>query len=547
MPYPPLVAAFTQRRPKPEKAVEVNVCSLEDISDGEMKEVAVDDGKVLIVRIGHEVRAIGAKCTHYGAPLVEGVLHKGRIICPWHHACFHAKTGAVLEPPALDSLPCYRVRMDGDDVFVDMSDFTTALAHSAATSDPDRGSAPAAADRVVAIIGAGAAGYIAAQTLRELGERGRIVLITREDRAPYDRPNLSKDYLSGHADPAWMPLRDEKWFDQHSVELERGRLVSRVSAADHVVKFDDGSTLSYSVALIATGGSPRALKVPGAELDNVFLLRSFDDSDAIIAAAGEGGRAVVIGASFIAMEAASSLRELGVEVTVVAPDKVPFERIFGAEVGAMLQRLHEDKGVSFRLGAEVERIDGEIAAEAVVMSDGSRLPTDCVVVGVGVTPATDMLEGVTLDERGGVVVDDYLYAGNDIYAAGDIASFPAPHTGERIRIEHWRTALQLGKIAARNIVAGDGVRVRFEDVPFFWTRQHGKTLQYVGHAREWDEVIHDGDVAGGSFIAYYFHSGRLVAAAAMDRPDALTHIGERLRVNDLPTRDELRAIENEAR
>jgi NADPH-dependent 2,4-dienoyl-CoA reductase/sulfur reductase-like enzyme len=183
----------------------------------------------------------------------------------------------------------------------------------------------------------------------------------------------------------------------------------------------------------------------------------------------------------------------------------------------------------------------------VVLADGKHLPADCVVVGIGVTPATDILEGVKLDERGGVIVDEYLYAGDDIYAAGDVASFPAPHTGERIRIEHWRTALQLGKIAAHNIAAGEGAKVRFEDVPFFWTRQHGKSLQYIGHAREWDEVIHDGDVAGGSFIAYYFNKGRLVAAAAMGRQDALTHIGERLRVNDLPTPAELRAGADKSR
>lgn len=502
---------------------------LSDIGDGEMKEVTVDDTKVLLVRTGDEVHAVGAHCTHYGAPLVDGVLHDGRIICPWHHACFHPKSGAVLEPPALDSLPCHRVRLADGEVFVDISDPSTVPGTPVVSDGSDSG-------RVVAIIGGGASGYMAAQTLREAGEAGRIVLITREDRAPYDRPNLSKDYLAGNADPAWMPLRDEAWFEEHDIELQRERTVSRVSAAEHRVEFEDGSSLDYSVALIATGGVPRALNVPGADLQNVFLLRSFDDCEAIIAAAGDGGKAVVIGASFIALEAAASLRERGLDVTVVAPESVPFERIFGKEIGEMLQRRHEANGVAFRLNAGVERFEGgsadNEAVKEVVLADGSRLEADCVVVGVGVVPATKFLDGVDLDERGGVIVDEHLYAGNDIYAAGDVASFPAPHTGERIRIEHWRTALQLGKIAAVNIAGGDS---RFEDVPFFWTRQHGKSLQYIGHARAWDEVVHDGDVAGGDFIAYYFNEGRLVAAAAMGRADDLTRIGERLRVNDLPT------------
>src|SRR5690606_21110309 len=256
--------------------VESKVFSLSDLGDGEMKEVAVGDTKALLVRLGNNVHAIGANCTHYGAPLVDGVLHDGRIICPWHHACFHPKSGAVLEPPALDSLPCFHVRIEGNDIFVDVSEPVTAPATPVLVQDRDERTDP---DRVIAIVGGGASGYIAAQTLREAGEPGRIVLISRENRVPYDRPNLSKDYLAGNADPAWMPLRDEAWFEEHNIEFEREKTVKRVAAADHRIEFEDGSTLDYSVVLIASGGIPRALDVPGADRENLFLLRSFDDCD----------------------------------------------------------------------------------------------------------------------------------------------------------------------------------------------------------------------------------------------------------------------------
>src|SRR6476620_6834725 len=317
-----------------------------EINDGEMKEVSVGETKVLLARTGDRCHAVGANCTHYGAPLVDGALVGDRIICPWHHACFRASTGDLLEPPALDSLPNYPVEIRGDEIFIELPAEPTdrrTPALSRAVPDVD--------NRVVIIVGGGAAGFAAAQTLREDDFAGRIVMVTREDRTPYDRPNLSKDYLQGHAEPEWMPLRPDEFFEEHDIELLRGREATALDTSAKELKLNDGSTLGYDSLLLAMGGAPRRLNLANSNLANIHVLRSFDDADAIVAATEGANNVVIVGASFIGMEAASSLKQRGLAVTVVAPDAVPFGKTLGPEIGKMLQSLHEYNGVKFRLGA----------------------------------------------------------------------------------------------------------------------------------------------------------------------------------------------------
>src|SRR5581483_2935274 len=382
-----------------------------------------------------------------------------------------------------------------------------------------------------------AAGYMAAQTLREENFRGRVVMITREDRLPYDRPNLSKDYLQGHAEPEWMPLRPADFFSEHAIEVWPGREVARVDARVKIIFLSDGGQLAYDALLVATGGEPRTLQVAGSELKNVLALRSFSDSDAIISAAEKAKRAVVIGASFIGMEAAASLRTRGLAVTVVAPEKTPFEHTLGAEIGALFREIHESNGVEFRLGAKVERLVGDEEVEAVALETGERIAADLVVVGVGVRPATEFLAGVTLHQDGGVIVDAHLRAADSLYAAGDIARFTDARTGESARIEHWRTALQQGRTAARNMAGRPTV---YDSVPFFWTRQFDAGLLYVGHATEWDEVIFDGEVAGKDFLSFYVKDGRVLAVAGMNRDRDMAIIEDLMRHDNLPTASELK-------
>ena len=511
---------------------EATVAGGGELKDGEMKQVSLGGTDILLARVKGKYHAVGAHCTHYGAPLVEGALSGDRIICPWHHACFNAATGDVEEPPALDSLPCYGVRAEGENIIVSLPDETTDRRTPAMTRRDSSADA-----RTFVILGGGAAGYAAAQALREDGFKGRVLMISREDRTPYDRPNLSKDYLQGHAEPEWMPLRAEEFYAEHEIELLRGKEVARVEAAQKTITFTDGDTLAYDSLLVATGGTPRSLDVPGSDLKNIFVLRSFADTDAIIEAARHASRAVVIGASFIGMEAAASLAERKLSVTVVAPGETPFEKTLGSEIGGLLRQVHEARGVQFKLGAGAARFEGDGVVKRVVLDSGERVEADLVIVGIGVRPATDFLRGVELQRDGGVVVDEHLRAADGVYAAGDIAYFPSALTHERQRIEHWRTAQQQGRVAAHNMA---GKEVEFDGVPFFWTRQFDAGLLYVGHAASWDEIIFQGNVSAQDFLAFYVKDDHVLAVAGMNRDREMAAIEELMRLDRMPEPDRLR-------
>ncbi|MEO8648420.1 MAG: FAD-dependent oxidoreductase [Acidobacteriota bacterium] len=507
------------------------VCKLSEINDGEMKEIKVGETPVVLARVDGKCFALAAHCTHYGAPLADGALVGDRIVCPWHHACFHAGTGDMIEPPALDSLPSFPVRVERDEIFVDLP------GEAADRRLPEMMSADPGDNRIFVIVGGGAAGYSAAQTLREEGFAGRIVIITREDRLPYDRPNLSKDYLQGNAEPAWMPLRPDEFFETNGIEFMLSKEVTRITAGSKEVEFADGGTFEFNKLLVATGGTPRKLDLPGSDLRNIFVLRSFDSADAIIAAVKGAQNVVVIGASFIGMEAASSLRQTGKQVTVVSPDRVPFEKVFGGEIGAMFRSMHEYNGVKFRLGSGVKGFEGDGMVKGVLLDNGETIGADLVIAGIGVRPATDFLEGFVTDRDGGPIADKFLCIGEDVYAAGDIVHFPDPRTGEIVRIEHWRTALQQGRTAAHNM---SGKQTAFAAVPFFWTRQFDTTLNYVGHTKGWDEIIIHGDVGQKDFLAFYVKDHTIRAAAGMNRDRELALFEELMRLNRMPPLQELR-------
>jgi NADPH-dependent 2,4-dienoyl-CoA reductase/sulfur reductase-like enzyme/nitrite reductase/ring-hydroxylating ferredoxin subunit len=510
---------------------EFAAAKLSELKDGEMKQVSAGGTEILLARVGDKCYAVGAHCTHYGAPLVEGVLSGERIVCPWHHACFDVKTGNLEEPPAFDALPRFEVRIDGEQIFVNVPE-----------NAPDRRTPPMTKrdpqdERQFVILGGGAAGFTAAQTLREDGFAGRIILVTRENRPPYDRPNLSKDYLQGHAEPEWMPLRPDDFFVENDIEIRGDKEATKVNTATREINFEDGTTLEYDSLLVATGGTPRQLPFQSDAQENVFLLRSFSDSDAIITAAEKGKRAVVIGASFIGMEAAGSLRTRGCDVTVVAPDEAPFIKILGREIGKLFQRIHESNGVKFRLGEHVESFTSTGSrVDAVVLENGEQLEADLVVVGIGVAPATDFLEGVELYKDGGVIADEFLSIGEGIYAAGDIVHFSDLRTNESTRIEHWRTAMQQGRTAGHNMA---GNRKVFEAVPFFWTVQFDAELRYVGHVKDWDKIIFQGNVEKQDFIAFYVKDHRIMAVAGMNRDRDMAIWEERIRNNRIPSPDQL--------
>jgi NADPH-dependent 2,4-dienoyl-CoA reductase/sulfur reductase-like enzyme/nitrite reductase/ring-hydroxylating ferredoxin subunit len=511
------------------------VAKEDELSDGQMKAVEVDGDKILLSRVKGKYYATTAECPHYGAPLENGVLNGSRLVCPWHHASFDVQTGELQEPPARDHLFHFETRVEGGNVIVKIpEDHPSSRVPDMTKHDPDKD------ERRYVILGAGAAGNAAAQTLRESGFEGRVIMITEDDRMPYDRPNLSKEYLQGKAEDEWMPLRSKDFYEQYDIEVMLDQEVRGVDSEAKRIALESGQNLGYDRLLLATGGRPRSLDVPGSDLKNVFTLRSMDDSDAIIKATAKASKVAVIGASFIGMETAFSLSERGLDVTVIAPESVPLERVFGKEVGTMFRRLHEKNGVTFQLDRKVVRFEGKESVESLLLDDGEDVHADLVVIGIGVDPATDVLQGVKVQSDGSIVVDKYLQADEDVYAAGDIAAFPDWRTGERIRIEHWRTAEQQGRIAGKNM-AGD--RVAYESVPFFWTAQAGLHFRYVGHAREWDEVIIKGDIAEGDFLAFYVKDDRVLAVAGNNRDRELAAIEELIRTGRMPGPNDIRSGE----
>ena len=506
------------------------------LKDGEMKAVEIEGENILLSRIDGKFYGTAAFCTHYGAPLEKGVLSGDRIVCPWHHACFNAKTGDLLEPPAQDALPHFDITTEGDEIFVNLPEKV----------EPSRIPQMVKADhqkdkRIFVILGGGAAGNAAAQSLRENGYIGRLIMITYENRLPYDRPNLSKDYLKGEAEAEWMPLRSTDFYREHGIELHLNQRVIEVNIPTNLILMENQQDINFDKLLIVTGGIPRVPDISGIDLKNIFTLRSYDDSDSIIKAAESASRAVIVGASFIGMETADSLRHRGLSVAVVAPEKVPFENIFGAEVGNMFLDVHKENGVAFHLGQTVKKFEGENKVNAVVLENGKKLETDLVIVGIGVRPATEVIKGVKLNEDGSVSVNRYFQLSENVYAAGDIARFKYWRTRQDVRIEHWRVAEQTGRLAGANMV---GKNQEYQGVPFFWTAQAGFNFRYVGHARNWDDIIVDGEIKAKQFIAYYVKNKMISAAAGINRDQEIAAIEELMRRSLMPSPEDLKKNKN---
>jgi NADPH-dependent 2,4-dienoyl-CoA reductase/sulfur reductase-like enzyme len=347
--------------------------------------------------------------------------------------------------------------------------------------------------------------------LRSEGYEGVVEMIGADPAEPYDRPNLSKDYLAGTAQPEWLPLRDPAWYRENGVLLRPGRRVAALELSEKRLTLDDGAAVAYDVLLLATGAEPIRLPVPGADRPNVYYLRTLADADRIAAACAGARRAAVIGASFIGLEVAASLRTRGLEVHVVAPEAIPMARILGPELGAHIKALHESHGVIFHL----EDTAIEIGEGALKLNSGGVVEADFTVVGVGVRPNLTLAETAGLAIDRGVLVDEYLKtSAPDVYAAGDIARWPDRITGENIRVEHWVAAERQGQTAARNML---GAKERFDAAPFFWSQHYDQVVAYVGHAPSWDRVELSGDPASGDCAVVYYRGDRKLAVATLGR------------------------------
>ena len=463
----------------------------------------LEDESVLLVRPSgqNEVFAMQPTCTHYGGPLAEGMLVGCQIRCPWHHACFDLRTGEAVAAPALDPLPCWKVERDGSRLV---------LRGKLTRAAPAQ---PARSPESVVIVGAGAAGNAAAEMLRREGYAGPVTMIGADEAGPVDRPNLSKDYLAGTAQEEWVFLRSREFYAAEKIDLILGNRVVALDPKTRRIELSDGTRRGYGALLLATGADPVKLPVPGSEMAHVFYLRSLSDSRAIIArsTARESMRAVVVGASFIGLEVAASLRTRGLEVHVVAPGARPLERVLGPELGDFVRTLHEEHGVHFHLGHTLKAIEESF----VVLDDGSRMPADLVVFGVGVRPSLALAEQAGLLVDRGVVVNQHLEtSAPDVYAAGDIARWVDPGTGRSVRIEHWVVAERQGQTAARNML---GRREPFKAVPFFWSQHYDVSINYVGHAESWDRIDTAGSIAERSCLLAFRSGGRIAAVATIYR------------------------------
>ena len=477
--------------------------ALGELADGGKLLGHAGEEEVLLVRRGAEIFAVGAHCTHYHGPLVDGLVVAKTVRCPWHHACFDLRTGEALHAPAFDPLACWSVEQRDGKVFVGEKREQPAPRRRGAST----GKAP---DRIV-IVGGGAAGFAAAERLRREAYRGSIVMLTSDDAPPVDRPNLSKDYLAGNAPEEWVPLRSDEFYADNGIELRLKTEVADIDASAREVTLADGSKVPYDRLLLATGAEPVRLSIPGAELAHVRTLRSLADCRGIIDLAQTARRTVVLGASFIGLEAAASLRARDIEVHVVAPEKRPMERIFGPEMGDFVRALHEEHGVVFHLEDTAAAID----ATQVKLKSGRTLNADLVIVGVGVRPRTELAENAGLALDRGVVVNAQLEtSAPGIFAAGDIARWPDPPSGEHIRVEHWVVAERQGQTVALNML---GQKERFAAVPFFWSQHYDVPINYVGHAENWDELSIEGDIAAKDCLLRFKRDGRLLAVASIFR------------------------------
>lgn len=475
------------------------------LKDGAMVQGQTNGEDVILARRGEEFFAVGPTCPHYEGPLIKGLVVGDQLRCPLHHACFSLRTGEALRAPAFEPIPCWRVERIADRVFV--REKLPPFGRKHISFSPASQKLPAS----VVIVGGGAAGLAAAEMLRREGYDGSISMISADDSAPYDRPNVSKEFLTGDAPEEWMQLRLPDYYANQRIDLALNSRVSSIDVQHKRVHLDNGKDYEFDALLLATGADPVKLPFPGASDSQLYYLRTFTDGRVLVNKAATAKQVAIVGASFIALEVAASLRERGLAIHIVAPEHVPLERVFGREIGQFVQGLHESHGVMFHLGETIARVNGR----EVTLSGGSKLDVDFLVLGVGVHPSVALAEQAGLKLDRGVLVNEFLEtSAPGIFAAGDIARWPDPHSGQFLRIEHWVVAERQGQVAARNIL---GRRERFDAVPFFWTQQYGVSIKSIGHAEKWDATEIDGSLKSQNCAVTYKLGGRTLAIATISR------------------------------
>ncbi|GCC23662.1 hypothetical protein chiPu_0002060 [Chiloscyllium punctatum] len=488
---------------KHEPVFEKEVCLASEMQDNEMREIEINNHKLLLIKANGEFSTIGHLCTHYGSQLVNGVLSRGRVRCPRHGACFNIKTGDIEEFPCVDGLQCYKTEVQDGKVII----FTTTSALDINKRTQNMVTRSLVNKDVILLIGGGPASLICAETLRQEGYRGRIIIATKEMHLPYDRPKLSKTL---DIDIEHILLRKPEFYSTYGIEVLINKEATSVNTKKRKVSFKDGTSQRYDNLLLATGSIPRMLSCLGADLENICLLRSFDDAIRInkLATAKD---IVIVGSSFIGMEIAAYLVEKASSVSVVGNSEV-----------------FELEDVKFYMSDHVIELRGEDGlVKDVVLASGKVLPADLCVVGIGVRPATHYLHGspIKTDPKGTIIVDEYMQTNVErIYAAGDITSFPLPLcSNENVSISHWQIAHKQGYIAALNM---QKKKIAIDTVPFFWTFFFGKSLRYAGYGAGFEEVIIQGNKDELKFVAFYIKEDKVVAVASLNYDPVVAQVAE---------------------
>ncbi|WP_308917636.1 FAD-dependent oxidoreductase [Jannaschia sp. LMIT008] len=483
-----------------------DLAALSDLPQDEPVKAMAGERAILLIRTGDDVTALTHECPHLGLPLSKGVVRDGTLICAFHHACFDARTGAQTQPPGHGDLQRFAVAIRDGRVIVDVPD--DAPAHPM----PDRARGTSDARRFV-VAGGGAAAMAAAAELRERGFDGVIEMVS-PDGPPLDRTMLSKAVLAGAKAVGDLALHPTP------ADLDIATIAGRVIAVgDGTVTLEGGGTRAFDALLLAPGGTPRRLDVPGAELPGVYVLRSGEDAAAIAAAAEGAETAIVVGGGFIGMEAALSLTKRGLSVTLATRNALPLAGIVGPDVARAILAEHVEAGVSHLAETEAVAFRADGDGVAVDWKDGGTARADLILTAVGVTPGTDGIDGIDTGDDGGVRVGPGMGVPGrpGVHVAGDSAAAPTPFG--TARIEHWRVAQQHGRRAARAMLgqAGDA-----DDIPFFWTAL-ARQYRYLGHAEEWDRIDIDGDPSG-PFLARYVKGGTVVAALTAGRDAELAEM-----------------------
>lgn len=527
--------------PEKNDYIEGVVCKQQDINENEMKLLPLGDdgGKILLVKQRGELHAIGTKCTHYGALLHTGALGEGRVRCPWHGACFNIKTGDIEDYPGLDSLPCYKVRVD-----------EAGLVHvKAKCKDLDinkRMKDMSARDpenvKTVVIVGGGPAGATCAESLRQEGFTGRIVMVCKEDVVPYDRIKVSKilDF-----DVQKAALRPPSFYNDHNIETKLGVQATGLDTAKNLVQLSNNETLIYDYLFTCTGSKPRMSNLPGSNLKNIFVMRNYTDAHAVHSQLSLDKHVIVLGLGFIGMEAAAYCIDKCASITVIGRDTVPLKAIFGADIGDRIKKEHEAKGVKFIFQNNIKQFISKEEEEDVLakveLTDGQILPADIAIIGIGSTFYTDWLKSSSVQMRndGAILVNKHLRTNvENIYAGGDIAHAPIYGSDDTLAtIGHYSLAHYHGKVAALNIC---GKETPLKAVPFFWTNLMGRNYRYAGHGKPTSIKIY-GSLGNLEFFAYYLRNGKVIAMSSVNADPVVSNFANILYEGRILTEEEINA------